>query len=433
MGTTYDEALRFLYSFVNYERIPAWKYSSPDFNLNKFRDFLKALGNPHERGRFVHVAGTNGKGSVSSMIASAFIEAGLRTGLYTSPHLVTFRERIRIDGSFISKDDVVSEVTEMEEVCGCFPELTFFEVWTALAFSYFLRKKTDASVFEVGLGGRLDATNVLTPSVSVITSIGIDHRMQLGDTIEAITREKAGIIKPGVPVVSAPQDERVVDILDQVALEQRAQLVLVGRDVSFYKVNSGICYSGIKWRLDPVFIPLDGVMQHENAAAALAALELLAERGFPVDESVAIRGIGNVKWPGRLQEIAQHPVVIVDGACNTDAMTVVHEYITSRAPRERVVAVVGMNRDKEVADVLAVLAHTASHFVLTAADNPRALMPNDLAALSPETATAEVCGNPVEALAKARSRAGSDGLVLVTGSLYLVGEIMKYYGIGEVD
>ena len=433
MVTTYDEALRFLYSFVNYELIPGWKYSSLDFNLNRFRDFLKVLGNPHEYGRFVHVAGTNGKGSVSAMVASTLSEAGLRTGLYTSPHLITFRERIRIDGAAISKDDVVSAVADMEDVCGGFPGLTFFEVWTALAYVYFLRKKTDVSVFEVGLGGRLDATNVITPSVSAITSIGIDHRIQLGDTLEAIAREKAGIIKPGVPVVSAPQDKRVSDVLEGAARERGARLVLVGRDVHFSEVYGGICYSGIKWRIDPVSIPLNGAMQHENAAVALAALELLAENGFPVDESLAVRGIGNVRWPGRLQEVAQHPPVIVDGACNTDAMTVVRDYVSSRAPRGRVVAVVGMSCDKDVGDVLAVLGQAASHFVLTAADNPRAVRPDDLALQCPETLTAEICGNSVEALERARSRAGSEGLVLVTGSLYLVGEIMKYYGIGEND
>ena len=430
---TYDEALSFLYSFIDYESNSEWKYNTEEFDLDRFREFLHALGNPHERGRFVHVAGTNGKGSVSAMISSALSEAGLKTGLYTSPHLVTYRERIQINGTNISKDDVLSTVNIVKEKSSGFPGLTFFELWTALAFYYFAEKNCDVTVTEVGLGGRLDATNVITPDVSVITSVSVDHSGKLGNTPELIAREKAGIIKPGVTVVCAPQSKEVTDVIFKAAYDNAADVVVTSRDTRYAIVNEGICYSGIKWRADSVPVPLNGAMQSENAAVALTVLEILGDKGYPVDVTTAVDGIGKVEWPGRLQQVADNPDVIVDGACNVAAMQAVIDYCVTRAGSRRIVAVIGMCKDKDVRDVLAVLGGGAPYFVLTRVINPRAIDPAELAALSPRTVKTEVHEKPVDALEHARTRAGKDGLVIVAGSLYLVGEVLEYYGIGEKD
>ena len=267
----YRAALSFLYSFVDYERNSKWKYDVSHFDLKRMRSLLKALGNPNEHGWFVHVAGTNGKGSVSAMIASALRESGLKTGLYTSPHLITFRERIRVDGLLISPEEVIAGVNRLRGPAEKVGGLTFFDVWTALAFDHFARREVDAAVIEVGMGGRLDSTNVIIPAVSVITPISLDHRGKLGETPADIAAEKAGIIKPGIPVVSAPQDEDVAAVLREKAKDAGSEMLMVGCEVGYEKMNGGIRYHGPRWELDSVRIPLRGSFQHDNAAAALAA------------------------------------------------------------------------------------------------------------------------------------------------------------------
>jgi len=429
----YGEALRFLYSFVDYERRTGWKYTSDHFNLDRLREYLHTLGDPHTHSRFIHIAGTNGKGSVAAMTASALTEAGLKTGLYTSPHLTTFRERIRVNGSIISQKDVVKAVDRIKNTVGRFKNLTFFEVWTALAFVHFAENGLDISVIETGMGGRLDATNVITPEVSVLTSISIDHHGILGNNSEQIAVEKAGIIKPGVPVISAPQEKKVSEVIEAQAHDMGAELTMLGRDVRYDIVNSSINYSGVKWQLGSVSVPLKGAMQFENAALAIAALEALAGKGFPVDESSVRRGIEGVVWPGRLQYVAENPAVIVDGACNIEAMMAVVDYVRSKYSPEHTVAVVGMCVDKDIRGVLDVLGNAASRFVCTRVDNPRAIRAVDLAEQSPSNVETVVREDPVTALEHAVALAGSDGVVIATGSLYLVGDMLGYYGIGEHD
>lgn len=435
MRTTsgYDEALRFLYSFVDYERRTGWKYTSDHFNLDRLREYLHTLGDPHKHSRFIHIAGTNGKGSVAAMTASALTQAGFKTGLFTSPHLTTFRERIRVNGSIISQKDVVKAVGRIKDTVGLFKDLTFFEVWTALAFVHFAESGLDISVIETGMGGRLDATNVITPEVSVLTSISIDHHGILGNNFEQIAIEKAGIIKPGVPVISAPQEKEVSEVIEAKADDMGAELTMLGRDVRYDTINSSISYSGVRWRLGSVSVPLEGMMQFENAALAIAVLEALAGNGFPVDESSVRRGIEAVDWPGRLQYVAEKPAVIVDGACNIEAMTAVVDYLKSKYSPEQTVAVVGMCVDKDIRGVLDVLGRAASRFVCTRVENPRAIRADELAEQSPRNVETVVREDPVAALEHAVALAGCDGVVIATGSLYLVGDVLGYYGIGEHD
>jgi len=433
VDSEYNKALDFIYSFVDYERHSNWKYDINHFDLGRVRKFLHALNNPHEKGWFVHVTGTNGKGSVAAMIASTLTHSGYKTGLYTSPHLITFRERIKIDDSMISKGDIVDEVKRIKKAVKQNEGLTFFEVWTALAFDYFARKSVDVSVIEVGMGGRLDTTNVISPAVSVITSISMDHRGKLGETVEKIAYEKVGIIKPGITVVSAPQNDEVIPVLEKKVKESGMELILVGRDTKFFVERGDIIYSGLKWKLDKLHVPLAGSVQHENAAVALAALEILASKDYSITPENARRGIENVQWPGRFQTVSVNPEIIVDGACNINAMMAVRNYLREKTSKDKIVAVVGMCSDKDVIQVLEILRQAVSRFIYTQVDNPRALSARELANRSSEGENNIVEVDPIKALNKAISIAGSDGLVIVTGSLYLVGDVLKHYRMMEND
>ena len=427
----YNEALDFLYRFVDYERDSGWKYNSDHFDLSRVEKFFDSLGNPHKKGWFVHIAGTNGKGSVAAMIASALMNSGYKTGLYTSPHLLSFHERIKVNGSIISQNDVIEGVRRIKKAVKLFEDLTFFEVWTGLAFDYFAHKSVDASVIEVGIGGILDTTNVISPEVSVITSISMDHRTKLGDTVEKIAHEKAGIIKPGIPVVSAPQEKRVMRVLEKKAKDAGTRITGVGSEMKFREVNNGISYNGLIWNIDDVHVALAGRFQCENAAVTLAALETLASKGYCITPESSRNGIENVRWPGRLQSLAKKPEVIVDGACNISAMKEVRDYLLRKDVKGKIVAVFGICSDKDVEQVLEIIGQAASRFVFTHADNPRAMDAHAIAQLN-RKGNHVVEADPVRALKRALLMAGADGLVIVTGSLYLVGEILKYYGMEEL-
>ncbi|MBT4485030.1 MAG: bifunctional folylpolyglutamate synthase/dihydrofolate synthase, partial [Candidatus Latescibacteria bacterium] len=311
--------------------------------------------------------------------------------------------------------------------------LTFFDVWTALAFDHFTRKAVDASVIEVGMGGRLDSTNVITPAVSVITSIGIDHSDKLGKTSSEIAYEKAGIIKQGVPVVSAPQEPAVQRVLEEEAEKVGTRLLVVGRDVKWKKEKNGISYCGSKWSFDDISVPLEGSMQLINAAVAMTALETLASEGYPVDPDSARNGIETVRWPGRLESVSTNPDIVLDGACNPAAMRMITEFLLSRSPRDKTVAVAAMCCDKEVTEVLEILGNAASRFIVTQIKNPRAMSARELAEQSPDTVEVTIEPEPLRAVEKAISMAGRDGLVIITGSLYLVGDVMKKYGKDTIE
>jgi dihydrofolate synthase / folylpolyglutamate synthase len=429
----YRAAIEFLYGFTDYERTSLWTYDPEHFNPDRLFPLLDALGNPHRHGWFVHVAGTNGKGSVCAMTASALREAGLRVGLYTSPHLITFRERIRIDGALITRGEVIESVGRLRHAARLIEGLTFFDVWTALAFDHFARKEVDAAVIEVVMGGRLDSTNVITPAVSVIASVSMDHRGRLGETIEEIASEKAGIIKPGIPAVSAPQTPDAAAVIEARAMEMRSGLIVGGRDVTWERNRGLLNFHGRRWSLDGIRLPLAGEFQFENAATALAALESLESSGYPVDSTSAMRGIELARWPGRMETIAHSPDIVVDGACNTGAMAVVADSIALRSPRDTTVAVVAMCRDKEIGEVLAILGRAASRMVFTGLANPRIMDAAGIAANAPTGVTSLIEPDTAKALKLAVEMAGDDGLVLVTGSLYLVGEVFRIRGIGETE
>jgi dihydrofolate synthase / folylpolyglutamate synthase len=423
----YESAHDFLYGFIDYERGSDWKYNDEHFNLGRVYSLLESIGNPHKKGRFIHITGTNGKGSVASLVASSLSKSGYKTGLYTSPHLLTFRERIQIDGRMISKSEVVHEVNKIKSATEHIEGLTFFDVWTVLALNYFAGSATDISVIEVGLGGRLDSTNVIVPDVSVFTSISMDHRGKLGDTVEKIALEKSGIIKPGVPVVSSPQTDGVMKVLREKAQTCGSDFMESGTDTALTLGDSSIHYSGISWEMDGITIPFEGDFQRENTSVALGILEKLSVKLTKITPENAVSGIADVSWPGRLQTLATDPRIIIDGASNIGAMTVVSEYLRKSRPSGNIVALFGICGDKDTEMLVGILRTAVSHFVFTRADNPRSLFADELMRLYGDDKTDIYEADSIAALKKAASLAGPNGIVIVTGSLYLVGEIYKLY------
>jgi dihydrofolate synthase/folylpolyglutamate synthase len=366
------------------------------------REACARLGNPERKFPVLHVAGTNGKGSTCAFTESALRAAGLRTGLYTSPHLWHFCERIRIGGAPISEERACS----LLEALGPLGELTFFEIVTLMAFVAFAEAKVDVAVIEVGLGGRLDATNVIdAPLACAITALGLEHTEYLGPTLTDIAREKAGILKPGAPAVSAGQPLEAARVLGDRVRRPGRDYVFESRD------GHPFCYRGPRWTLRPERLGLRGHHQRANAAVAAALLETTSL----VSPEHVERGLATARWPGRLEQIASAPEVLVDGAHNPHA---VRALVRSLAG-ERVHLVFGALQDKDAAQMLAALQPIAASVRTCAPDSPRARDPRALAAICGGTAY----GSPREALEAARAAAGPNGTVLVCGSLYLVGEL----------
>jgi len=426
----YQQALDYIYSFVDYERVPRQRDPAL-YDLRRMDEILARLGNPHLKARALHIAGTKGKGSVAAMSASALTASGYCTGLYTSPHLISFNERVRVDDRLISDEEVVAlvdklkpEVTVVNEKA-TYGQLTTFEIITALGYAYFEQKGVDFQVIEVGLGGRLDATNVIRPEVSIITSISFDHTEVLGNTLAQIATEKAGIIKPDGIVVTSPQVEEVERVIEQTCRDCRAELVRVGHDVTWQRL--GFDYSRqsliVKGRLASyqLSIPLLGEYQLENAATAVAGLEVLAEKGFPVSGESIRDGLARVNWPGRLQVLSRRPLVVVDGAHNPYSARKLRESLEQYFRFDRAILIIGTSSDKDVAGIVSELVPLFDTVIVTRSIHPRALATGPLVAeFSRHGVPAEATDDISAALPLALSRAGKRDLICVTGSLFVV-------------
>ena len=435
----YRQAEQYLSRLVDYEKIPHVSYAQPGYNLRHVEYLLRLLGNPHLSAPTVHIAGTKGKGSVAAMIARVLTASGYRTGLYTSPHLHTLRERIRVNDSLISEAEFASLVTRLKphiETVNHSPDyfcLSFFEVLTAVAFVYFREKKVDFQVLEVGLGGRLDATNVVSPEVAVITSLSLDHTEILGDSLAKIAREKAGIIKPRCPVVSSPQVEEASRVVRDVCREKGAELVQVGQEVVWHDVSSDLnkqsfVVEGRKgvYRLT---IPLLGDFQVENAATAVAVSEVLSDRGVSLSPQGIVSGLAEVNWPGRFQILGYKLVVLVDGAHNVASMRRLVRNITGYFRYSELFIVFGTSVDKDIAGMAAEMVSLSPRVIVTRSSHPRAASAEDAAAAFARSGvTPQVAPSVPEALALALSLAKEDDLVVVTGSLFVVAEALKDRG-----
>jgi len=384
---------------------------------------LRRLGSPQDRFKAVLVGGTNGKGSIAALIASVLTCRGYRVGLYTSPHLVDFRERIRVDGREIFRRDLRSLIGEVRDLVR--EDVTYFEFTTALAFLHFFRAGVDIAVLEVGLGGRLDATNVVNPEVVVISNISLEHRAYLGRRLTDIAREKGGIIKPGGLVVTAARQKAVIDTIEAIGRKRRARIFRVGRDIRVRSCGERtFSYFGIERNFPGLHLHLRGRHQIINAACALGAVELLGRRGLYVDDGSIIEGLGTCRWEGRLEVLQERPIVVVDGAHNPAGASVLREALKEDFSFRRLILVFGVLADKDYRAMLGKLVPAADHVILTKPREERALPPDIPAQWVRATGRrAEVIEDSGKAMERALRLAGKNDLVCITGSLYLVGEI----------
>lgn len=458
---TYPEAIQFLYDLSLFGMNPG---------LENTRRLAALAGNPHEKLRFIHVAGTNGKGSTCAMLESIYRAAGLRVGMFTSPHLVSFRERIQVNRQMISEEGVVQQVSDFkgwietrwpprpptpvaagfslrpgagttESSAGLKPDdsdsavpvgagrklklaataptaetaphPTFFEVLTVMALRYFAGRNCDLVIWETGLGGRLDATNIVTPLASVITNIGFDHQQWLGDTLAKIAFEKAGIIKPGVPVITAADELEALEVIRAAAAEMNAPLTIV------HPADIELGLAGT------LALPLLGVHQQVNAAVALATVQTIQDR-IAVSADQIRHGLETVKWPGRFQVITDPAgrTIVLDGAHNSAGAAALREAMQSRFPGVRPTLVLGVLKDKDQSGICGALAPIASRILLTPVNSDRTATPGELrewCAKANPSAELETCGS----LAQALDKAANDPMVLIAGSLYLIGETLE--------
>ncbi len=432
----FQAAVDYVLSFADYERLSR---SAVVFDLTRVEALLERLGQPHLAARSVHIAGTKGKGSTAAMIASVLTASGYRTGLYTSPHLLSITERLQVDNEPISEPDFATLVQrlkpEIEAVnrLGELGELTTFEILTALAFAYFKDRGADFQVMEVGLGGRLDATNVVKPEVCAIASISMDHTEVLGDSLAQIAREKAGIIKPGVAVVCAPQPPEATAVIEEVCQQKRARLIMVGKDITWRAGQFGD--SGQSFRIKGtrgeynLTVPLLGEHQLENAAVAVACLEVLGASGASVSSEDIAAGMSRVCWPGRLQIMQRSPLFVVDGAHNAESAAMLRRSLEHYFDFEDAILIIGVSQDKNIAGIVAELSPISGKVIVTRSGHPRGAPATALAAEFSRWGTnPEVAEDTASAIATALARAKPGDLICATGSLFIVAEAMEYFG-----
>ena len=431
----YQESIARLLSLVDHERgQPALPRQKRIYDLRRMEILLGRLGNPHLAVPAIHVAGTKGKGSTAAFCDAALHAAGYRTGFYSSPHMHSFTERVRLDSQPLPKTKFAQLVQDLwthqlwVERHGGEGPVSLFEFMTAMAFWCFHQEKADFQTVEVGLGGRLDATNVLRPNVSVITSISLDHTAILGDTLEEIAAEKAGIIKPGAAVVVSPQQPPAERVVVAVCRQKGISPILVGKDVTWTAGQHDATGQSltVKGRLDSydLRVPLLGSHQLENAAAAVAALEVLREQDYSVPKSATVEGFGQTQWPCRMEVLSGSPQVVADGAHNDYSVAALLESLPRYFTYPRLVVLAGFSRDKSVDQMVARLAQQASAVVVTRSRHPRSVRPGLLAAEFREHGVSTIVEtNTVkEGMDRALQMAGPEDLVLVTGSLFVAAE-----------
>ena len=436
----YQQALDYIYSYVDYSLKRQDELSAEKFDLERMRTLMAALGNPERAYPLIHIAGTKGKGSVASFCAAALQAAGYQVGLYTSPHLQDFAERMQVNGKPIERADVVKLVDEIKPQIESVPYVTTFEITTALAFTHFARQNVTAAVIEVGLGGRLDATNVCQPDVTVITSLSYEHTYVLGETLAEIAGEKAGIIKSGIPVVLAPQKEEARSVVEAVAAERGAPLIQVGRDYCFSSLARSLDGQTLMvWsaagpsefeRVDEpggeagteplhLDIPLLGNHQVENAAVAYATMQVSNNHGIPVSDAAIQKGFRDVVWPARFELLQRDPAVIVDSAHTQESASKLGLTLDEYFPEGEIILVFGVSEDKDTAGMLTELAPRVSQVIATRSIHPRAMEPERIAEIASSLGlSAIVEGTVEEALDTAMLLSNGKMVVLATGSIF---------------
>ncbi len=413
--SAYEEELSRLYSLEKY---------GIKFGLSKTSNLLRAFGDPHRGQHYIHIAGTNGKGSVGAMLESILLESGLTVGFYTSPHLVSFTERFRINKVGIDRDQAAALIHEVYRVTDKREPPTFFEMTTAMALLYFARSKVDVGIIEVGMGGRLDATNIITPMVSVITNIGLDHSQFLGNTIIDIAREKGGIIKAGIDMATAVSQGPVKKLFQSLCEGRGAPFWSLGHDARYRRLASGLLgYYGVRERYTDLALGLKGRFQYRNAALSLLTLEILKGKGIAVSEEDIRLGLANPLWPGRLEIVSSRPAIVLDGAHNIPAMRSLADSIKRDFDFKNLVLVMGIMADKEISRILREILPLASRVIFTRPAYYRAAEPQRLLKAAEELGWGGEVRTPLSAaIERARNLADERDLILITGSLFTVGE-----------
>ena len=379
----YQRSLDFIYSFIDLSITRNLRYSPDKFNLSRMYVVMSLLGNPQLNYDVVHVAGTKGKGSICAMTASIMREAGYKVGFYSSPHMIDFRERIKVNDNEISKQSLINYVMKLRHIFKTVDQLSTFEIITAIAFKYFADQQVDIAIIEVGMGGRLDATNVVEPIVSIISPISHDHMNILGDTIAKIAREKAGIIKKSVPVIISPQKESAKEEIKIIANRKGSFIIDVSENYTFEQINYSLEKQSfvIKEKLiypsdtyNPIYeIPLLGDHQINNAITAFACILRLRKLGYEINENALKNGFSKVEWPGRFEVVCKKPLIIVDGAHNRDSFRKLRNTIKKYLAGKKVILIFGASEDKEVKLMIKIIKPYIEHFIFTKSEHPRAL------------------------------------------------------------
>ena len=434
---TYDSAMSYLFKNTDYEKQQKLRYNVTTFDLDRMEELLKDLGNPHKKVSTVHIAGTKGKGSTATMLAKMIEANDYSVGLYTSPHVTSLRERITVNSEMVTKKQMLSLVNRIYATIEKFKKKsdcpTFFEIMTSIAFMHFADEEVDVAIIETGLGGRLDSTNVISPALVGITSISIDHQNLLGDTIGCIAKEKAGIIKKGVPVITVPQEPDAMRAIRKHALSVNAPLSVTGRDIDFssrfessreHGPHTRICLTTPNSRFEHLRVPLPGAHQAVNCGLALAMLDKLKEEGYEIDDEKAVSGLQGVCLKGRMEIINDDPRIIIDAAHNGASMKALIQAIGQHVPYDSMVIIFGCNSDKDVRGMLSELQYGADKVIFTRSNSPKAVFPQDLADMY-----TEICGKMCqtamtlkEAARIAKSAISREDLICITGSFYLIGQ-----------
>jgi len=435
--TSYKQAIRYLFERTDYEKEEHLGYNVTTFNLNRMKKLLSLLGNPHKKIHTAHIAGTKGKGSTATMLAKMLEANDYDVGLYTSPHVVHLHERIAVNSEMIREREMLRLLNRIyapvEKISKNTPP-TFFEIMTALAFMHFVDTKVDIGVIETGLGGRLDSTNVIHPKVVGITSLSIDHQHQLGQTIDKIAKEKAGIFKRGVPIVTVQQEDEAMHVLKLHATAVKAPLSVTGSDdINFshrfetsreHGPHTRICLTTPTSKFEHLRVPLHGKHQAINCGLALAMLDKLKASGYKIDSEKATKGLHSVSLTGRMEMICDDPRIMIDAAHNAASIHALIHAIGQNIPYDSMVVIFGCNSDKDIKGMLHKLQYGADKVVFTRSNSAKAMSPEDLTDMY-----TEMCGKMCqtasslgEALRLAKSAVSKEDLICITGSFYLIGE-----------
>ncbi len=433
---TYRDAIKYLFAKTDYEKQKRLRYNVTTFNLGRMEKLLSLLGNPHKKIHTAHIAGTKGKGSTATMLAKMLEANDYAVGLYTSPHVVNLHERIVVNSKMISEREMLGLLNRIHapvEKISKIDPLSFFEIMTALAFMHFADAKVDIAVIETGLGGRLDSTNVIQPKVVGITSLSIDHQHQLGDTIDSIAKEKAGIFKRGVPVVTVQQEPAAMRVLKSQATAVKAPLSVTGSDIDFshrfetsreHGPHTRICLTTPTSEFEHLRVPLHGNHQAINCGLALAMLDKLKSSGYKIDNEKATEGLEKVSLTGRMEMICDDPRIMIDAAHNAASIQALIHAIGQNIPYDSMVVIFGCNSDKDVEGMLQRLRYGADTAIFTRSNSPKAMSPEDLADMYNE-----ICGKMYqtamslgEALQLAKNAVDKEDLICITGSFYLIGQ-----------